>query len=47
VQGKRSESTLELIELMGSKGLMGCNKFCMSQYLPGLPGFRIMDKGAV
>jgi len=47
VQGKRSESTLELIELMGGEGLLGKDKFCISRNLPGLPGLGIMDSGAV
>ena len=45
VQGYWSESMVLLIEEVNWMGEWGDERFCMSQYLPGHPGFSMMLKG--
>ena len=47
VQGYWSESMVLLIEVTDWTGEWGDERFCMSRYLPGRPGFSMMLKGEV
>ena len=47
VQGYWSELMELLIEVVESMGEWGDERFCMSLYLPGRPGFSMMLKGEV
>ena len=47
VQGYWSELIELLIEVVKSTGEWGEERFCMSLYLPGRPGFSMMLKGEV
>ena len=46
MQGKRAESTCELIESPSSgQGELGYDRFCISQNFPGFPGLGIIFNG--
>ena len=47
VLGKMSESMWLLINEMPFRGMCGCDRFCMIQNFPGLPGLGMMLSGDV